>query len=246
MTIEQLKYFIDVVESKNMTISASKFYISPQGFSRSLKSLQKELNVELLKFSNGKIEITDEGKIYYTKIKDFVLKINQINEELIQSKTQKINIAVSSYTYRMISSLLAKFKEEHPEYILMIAEYPDKITESRLADSKADIAFITGPIFKQEVKYDILCEAESYVCIPCNHPFTTKDTIKFDDLKEEPFLTMNDEYKTHDCYVTHMKEKSYSPKIVFCASTLEGLKEALILHQGITIINPQYNICPKD
>jgi len=246
MTIDQLKYFIDVVESRNMTISASKFFISPQGFSKSLKSLQKELNIELITFSNGKIEITDEGMIYYTRIKDYVLKLNQINEDFIQSKTQKLNIAVSSYTYRMVSNLLNKFNEEHPEYIMMISEYPDKITEEKIADNKTDIAFITGPIFSKGLQTDILYESECYLCVPNSHPFASKKVIDFDEILEEPFLIMNDEFKTYDCYVTHMREKSVSPKIVFCASSLEGLKEALILNHGITIINPQYNVCPSN
>lgn len=44
MTLEQLKYFIDVAETRNMTVSAQKFFITPQGLSRSLKGLQQELN----------------------------------------------------------------------------------------------------------------------------------------------------------------------------------------------------------
>ena len=64
MTLEQLKYFIDVAETLNMTISSQKFYISPQGLSRSLKSLQQELDVNLLSFNKGKIELTQEGLLY--------------------------------------------------------------------------------------------------------------------------------------------------------------------------------------
>lgn len=146
----------------------------------------------------------------------------------------------------MVSNLLTRFKEDNPDYILMIVEYPDKITESKLAENKTDIAFITGPIFHQDIQSKILCEEECFVCVPNNHPFAEKTTIQFDDLIEERFLTMNDEYKTYDCYVRHMNEKSSSPKIVFSASTLAGLKEALILNQGITIINPQYDICPPN
>ena len=88
MTIEQLKYFIDVAETKNMTISAAKFYISTQGLSRSLKALQQELQTELLRFSKGKLELTEDGLVYYTRIKDLVLKIEEINNDFIQTKRQ--------------------------------------------------------------------------------------------------------------------------------------------------------------
>ena len=82
MTLEQLKYFIDVAETLNITVSSRKFYISPQGLSRSLKSLQQELNTELFSFNKGKIELTQNGIIYYTKIKDLISQVDKINEEI--------------------------------------------------------------------------------------------------------------------------------------------------------------------
>ena len=60
MNLEQLKYFIDVCETGNMTQSAKKFYISPQGLNKSLRSLQKELDVDLLIFQQRKTEMTEK------------------------------------------------------------------------------------------------------------------------------------------------------------------------------------------
>lgn len=245
MTIEQLKYFIDVCETRNMTLSAGRFFISPQGFSRSLKALQHELNTELLHFSKGKIEITNEGIVYYTKIKDLVCQLDKINTDLLSFKNEKISIALSSYTYRMVSSILAQFQKEHPEYVLLIAEYPDKIAEECLVEQKADLAILTGPIFPQELESIKLAEKETYLCVPYNHHLANKETIFFSELKEEPFITMNENFKTYDCYVLRMREMGVSPKIIFNSSTLEGLKEALIHQVGITIVNPQYNILPQ-
>lgn len=245
MTIEQLKYFIDVCETRNMTVSASRFFISPQGFSRSLKALQHELNTELLHFFKGKIEITSEGIVYYTKIKDLVCQLDKINTDLASFKNEKISIALSSYTYRMVSAILAQFQKEHPEYVLLIAEYPDKITEQCLVDQKADLAILTGPIFPRELEATSLATKEAYLCVPCHHPLANKEIVYFSELKDEPFITLNENFKTYDCYVLRMREMGASPKIIFNSSTLEGLKEALVHQSGITIVNPQYNILPN-
>ncbi|MBQ4342271.1 MAG: LysR family transcriptional regulator [Erysipelotrichaceae bacterium] len=245
MTIEQLKYFIDVAETKNMTISAAKFYISTQGLSRSLKALQQELQTELLRFSKGKLELTEDGLVYYTRIKDLVLKIEEINNDFIQTKTVKISVGVSSYTYKLVSTLLEQYQKEHPEHLLLITEYPDKATEQKLVEEKIDIAFISGPVFSKELKYVTIAEADDYLCLPQNHPLASKDTISFNDIKDEPFISMNENFKIHDCYVSHMNYQSCSPKIVFSAASLEAIENTLKIREAITMGNPQYDIYPE-
>ena len=242
MTLEQLKYFIDVAETLNMTISSQKFYISPQWLSRSLKSLQQELDVNLLSFNKGKIELTQEGLLYYTKIKDLVSEINRANEEIKTKGNDKIKIAVSSYTYKMVSNLIEKYQLEHPNHLLIITEYPDKIAEEKLTYQKVDCAFISGPIFSRDLQSHILAEKEDYLLVSQNHPLSDKSSVSFEDIKNEPFIIMNDEHKIHDCYTTHMRGMSCSPKIIFNASSLSAMEEAMKIKQAVTLINPQYNL----
>lgn len=145
----------------------------------------------------------------------------------------------------MVSSILTKFESEHPEYTLLIAEYPDKVAEQHLIEQKADLAILTGPIFPQELESVTLAKKEAYLCVPSQHALANKETIYFSELKDEPFITMNENFKTYDCYVLRMREMGASPKIIFNSSTLDGLKEALIHQLGITIVNPQYNVLPN-
>ena len=113
MTLEQLKYFIDVAETRNMTVSASKFFISPQGLSRSLKSLQQVLNTALFVFQSGKIELTEQGMLYYAQIKDRVLQIDQINTEMSQSKTRSIKITIATYLYPLLAKILENYNSHN-------------------------------------------------------------------------------------------------------------------------------------
>ena len=242
MTLEQLKYFIDVAETLNITVSSRKFYISPQGLSRSLKSLQQELNTELFSFNKGKIELTQNGIIYYTKIKDLISQVDKINEEIKVKGNDEIRIAISSYTYKMISPVLEKYQSEHPEHHLILAEYPDKTAEEKLIQHKADCAFISGPIFSLDFSSSVLVENPDYLCLPENHPLAKKSSIRFEDIKNEPFVIMNDDHKIYDCYITHMREMSCSPKIIFNASSLSAMEEAMRTKQAVTIVNPQYDL----
>lgn len=242
MTIEQLKYFIDVCETRNMTLSAAKFYISPQGLSKSLKSLQTELHTELLKFSKGKIELTEEGIVYYTKIKDLVLRIDDINKEVQNERSIKISVAVSSYAYKIVASVLEDYQKEHPEHLLLIAEYPDKAAEQKLSENKVDLAFISGPVFDKDLSWKTIAEENDYLCVPEHHPLASKSSIHFSDIQDQPFVCMNEDFKINECYTSHMHRLSCSPKIVFSTSSLEAIEHYLESHTAFTMGNPQYSI----
>lgn len=245
MTLDQLKYFIDIVETQNITISSKKFYISPQGLSQSLKALQNELQTVLFHSSQGKLTVTAEGHIYYTRIKDLIGQLDQISTELRGKKEYVVSIALSANLYDFVGNLLDSYHVLHPNVLLLIREYPDKLAEEQLLQRKVDLAFLTGPVFAQDIVSDVLAEADDYVCVPEDHPLARRQSLTFQDLKEEPFVILNEQFKTNDCYVAHMKALNYSPKIVFSAASLESLRTALRRKKGISIGNPQYPVLQK-
>lgn len=65
MNIDQLEYIFNLKETQNITQTAKKFFISQQALSKSLISLEKELNVTLLIRSNQGVHFTEAGEIFY-------------------------------------------------------------------------------------------------------------------------------------------------------------------------------------
>ena len=52
MQLDQLLYFIDLCESGSLTDSAKRFFISPQGFRKSIASLENDLGIRLVQVAN--------------------------------------------------------------------------------------------------------------------------------------------------------------------------------------------------
>ena len=58
MQLDQILYFIDLCESNSLAESAKHFYISPQGFRKSITSLENELGIRLVQVANHRLLIT--------------------------------------------------------------------------------------------------------------------------------------------------------------------------------------------
>lgn len=242
MNLEQLKYFIDVCETENMSQSAKKFYISPQGLNKSLQSLQKELGIELLTFQQRRTEMTAEGRRYYMQIKDLVQNLDRINDEMRKNNGKTLSVAISSNTFSMVEDLLKQFERTEPEVQLVISEYPDRIVEEKLLSEQVDAAFLTGPIFSSKLQNVRLFSDVNYLCVPKGHRLQNRAFVTFQDLINEPFLTLNEDYKIYDCYMTHMKMLNAAPHVVFCGCSLEAIEKLAHEGKGLAISNPQYPI----
>lgn len=63
MRMEDLRYLIQVAESGSISQAAETCYITQQGLSRIISSLEKELGVALFHRSSNHIRLTDMGEI---------------------------------------------------------------------------------------------------------------------------------------------------------------------------------------
>ena len=57
----QLEYFIEVVEQNNFTKAAEKLFISQSALSKSIQSLEKELDTSLFTREPRELKLTEEA-----------------------------------------------------------------------------------------------------------------------------------------------------------------------------------------
>lgn len=63
MDIQQIQYFLEVVRSENFSVAAENLYTTQSSVSKNIKSLEKELNIQLFDRSKRQIQLTEAGKL---------------------------------------------------------------------------------------------------------------------------------------------------------------------------------------
>ncbi len=94
MELTQIRYFIKVAESENITATAKKLFISQPALSTAINRLEADIGVKLFKRYNNKIVLTSAGKLFLeSSKKSLEILDNSIKEVRSLSTTLK-----SSYT----------------------------------------------------------------------------------------------------------------------------------------------------
>lgn len=80
--LELYKTFYHVAKNGNITKAANELIVSQPAVSKSIKTLEEQLNTTLFNRKNDGVMLTSAGKIIYDKIKDAMELINSAEEDL--------------------------------------------------------------------------------------------------------------------------------------------------------------------
>ena len=94
MTITQLRYFLEVSKTKNMTQAAINLYVSQSTLSKSIKELEKELDVSLFNRTHKTLSLTYYGEIFLPLATHLIKEM----DDLIPSFKKHAGLTISSFT----------------------------------------------------------------------------------------------------------------------------------------------------
>lgn len=101
MQIQQLRYFVTLVEKRSFTAAAHEFFISQSALSQQLKALEKELEVTLVLRQGRSFEVTPAGKLLFHKVQGILNELDLLTEQV-----QRVNRNLgSSLRLGLLSSM---------------------------------------------------------------------------------------------------------------------------------------------
>ena len=121
MNINQLRYFISVVENQSFSAAAFDCYISQSSISKHIKALESEFGVRFFERKNSRVEVTPAGHIFYRYAEETLKEYTYLHtllEEYQNNRQYTISLGtipiLSSYGItNIIAAFSAKYKEDN-------------------------------------------------------------------------------------------------------------------------------------
>ena len=184
LNLSQIQFFLDAVELSSIHKVAEKNNISPQGASKSIKSLESELGVQLIESSTKGVVLTEIGtklKPYFENIAANQHEIKNIIDNECQNDclrgvptsaiSGEISLVVTPrFANSYLSGVLHSFKKTYPKVRLKIDTMSnDKIFGCMKRDTFAfDLAIVTIANIVEwgvkEVSQHFMDEGLQFIC----------------------------------------------------------------------------------
>lgn len=203
MDIKQLQYFVTSTDCGSFKKAADLLYTSQPHISKCIKSLEDELQIELLHRKARGVELTEAGKtVYYTARK--MLKDAEVIQSVLQtqnSKTLRIGCQTSDYLIHSITDYIQSQPLDDMTICYTEANLSDLMAE--LNHRHIDLAFVSVnhamlTAFKQKLEsrhltFYPLFQSKTHLLVGPSNPFFNSSSVSEKDLKSLRFIQFEED-----------------------------------------------------
>ena len=201
MTLNQLKYVVEVAKTGSINKAASNLFISQSVLSTAISGLEKEIGHAIFMRSNRGVSLTPFGHTFISYVAAIQTQLQQLNT-LIQrgSGRHEFSLSVASTGYYFLSRICAELFEKYRSMGVRVEQYEDH--ENNVADMVANQTVELGivrlwscyknsyikQLHSRKLQYYTVAKLDVAVTVGPKSPLfhQEKDYVTCADLKECP------------------------------------------------------------
>lgn len=246
MTLQQLKYVIQIAQSGSINLVAQKLFISQPSLSNAVAELEKELQITLFSRSNRGVYLTEEGIKFLSYARQVVEQADLLENEYKKNTPVRRVFAISAQHYAFVVnafvSLVKEYGEDKYEFSLRETRTFDILEDVRTGRSELGILFLSkfnrnvilSMIKKADLLFTPLFTAKPHVFVSKDNPLAKQKSVTLEDLKKYPRLTYEQGINNSFYFSEELLSYEDSPKSVI-VSDRATLFNLLIGLNGYTI-----------
>ncbi len=212
MKLDQLRYFVQVVECHSFNQAAKQLYMTQPALTASIQALEEELQVTLLRRSNKGTYPTVYGLQVYQDCKDLLESLESKIDtwKLFSQEKEKISgtvhlAAIPVVCNFILENIIWGIQQQYPEISISLHEIPMKDFSHEMLLGRYNVG-LTSVMLKekeQEEKYyqamsfrfEVLLQDEYRIYLSTKHPYAQKARLTVEEYKELEFITYSDNQK---------------------------------------------------
>lgn len=192
MTTQQIEYFLQLSDELHYWRTSYKVNITQSVLSRQIKALEEELQIELFKRSNRKVELTPAGRFLQEQWKPLIEKMNaviQYGRKIHQGEGGSVVINhPGSISYDMLPDLLSRILAVFPGIKVELVQSKHTHGIELLKAFEADLCYSRHQYNDDFVVSKLVSEDSLALVVPVANPILTEPDITPEALQGEPFI----------------------------------------------------------
>ena len=245
INLELYKVFYYVAKNESITRAANELSISQPAISKSIKTLEEQINTPLFIRKRDGVSLTEAGESIYNKIKEAIELINSAEDDiksLTNLESGSINIGASkTIIHEYLMPHIKKFHKEYPNINIRI--FTDKTSEliKKAKMGLVDVIFTNMP-YNFPDDFESIKIMDLHDCLVANKSFNylkgKKITKK--DLEKLPLLVLTKGATTRIRLDDYCVENNITihPEMEFGSNTL--IKEFTEAGFGIGMLTKEH------
>lgn len=192
MELRHLRCFLVVAEELHFSRAAERLHIDQSPLSRTIKELEKELDVELFVRSTRSTQLTPAGKLFLERVPQVFTALEHSKDAIRSWKRGyrgQLRIAQADFgTSTRFPALLNRCHNTFPGIDIRLFEVSESQLINGLHAGIYDAGFSHTAISDRSLATEHVLSEPLVAVLPVSHPLLTYDRIPLDKLKSYPLV----------------------------------------------------------
>ncbi|MEL7597100.1 MAG: LysR family transcriptional regulator [Clostridiaceae bacterium] len=201
MTLQQLKYAIEIANCGSINIAAKKLFITQPSLSNAIRELEIELNITIFQRTNRGISLTVDGAEFLGYARQVIEQTELLEKRYFNAKPSAQHFSVSTQHYAFAVNafvdLIKEYRNDEYEFSLRETKTYEIIEDVKNLRSEIGILYLNefnskvlNKLFKENnLKFTKLFVAKPHVFISTKNPLSKQKVVTIKDLEKYPYLS---------------------------------------------------------
>ncbi|MBC3803670.1 LysR family transcriptional regulator [Acetobacterium fimetarium] len=243
MEFKQLEVFVNVVEQKSFSAAAKKLFLTQSTVSVHIRSLENELNNQLINRTTRTFFVTKDGKKLYEYAKSILNLREKIYEEFNGDNERSIRIGASTIpSIYILPEVVTEYCKVHPRISFQIHQSDSGEIIEKVMKGEVDIGLVGTKPGYEECVSDPFYQDQLVIATSSSDHFMQlkKNNASSEELLKEPFVMRESgsgTRKESDLLIEKIGVNKNSLNVIATMNDQEAIIKAIINNMGISIIS---------
>ncbi|MED5015861.1 LysR family transcriptional regulator [Paenibacillus chibensis] len=201
MTLQQLKYVIEIANRGSMNEAAKRLFISQPSLSNAIKDLEEELQITIFERSNKGIVLSKDGAEFLAYARQVIEQAELLEGRYLNAKPSPQHFSVSTQHYAFAVNAFVNLVREYgqDEYELALRETKTHEIIQDVKSQRSEIGILYLNEFNSKVinrllkdanlKFTSLFTAKPHIFISIHNPLAKQSIVTVEQLQHYPYLS---------------------------------------------------------
>ncbi len=191
MDLRQLRYFVAVAETGNISTAAKKIFLTQPALSRQIKALESGIGQCLFERHAHSVQLTPVGEGLLPEARELLHHADQVLAR-VRTAGRGVRLRVGyapSLASGFLSVAVANFTQAHPNAKVELFDLSTGEMLMQLESKKLDVIVTVASDTKTpSLKWTPLVRTAWKLAVPRKHPFANRQRITPEQIASEPLL----------------------------------------------------------
>lgn len=238
MNTRDLAYFQQLVLLKNFSKVATHFGVTQPTITTAIKRLEATFAARLFQRDrvHHRLEITPAGRQLATHVDTILNELTVAQQEIDRTTRQQTTLALPPIIENhYFTAVAASLQQAHLLNNLRTMTGGSVWLKDALRDGHADLALLgsLAPLADPDLTAHVFDQQPFSLLVSVRHPLAHRTGVAFAELRQEPFVLLNDRFIHHAAVNQLARQNHFRPNVVFHANNPAIITKLVAQNVGV-------------